>query len=1839
MIPSSRTRSINENLQVLWEDGERAYYRRSRPGAAPDRRSVLAAILTAEHPAATGLDRLAREFELRDELDSSWALRPLELVHEEGRTVLVLEDPGGEPLEGFLDTTADIGEFLRLAVAIATALGKLHQRGLVHKDIKPSHIVVGADGEVWLTGFGLASRLRRERQSPEPPETIAGTLAYMAPEQTGRMNRSIDSRSDLYSLGVTLYQLLAGALPFTAVDPMEWVHCHIARQPISPSERRPDVPRTVSAIVMKLLAKTAEERYQTASGLARDLERCLTEWEASGRVGDFPLGARDMPDRLLIAEKLYGREREIAALLGAYQRAVASGTPELVLVTGYSGIGKSSVVSELHKALVPSRGLFASGKFDQYKRDVPYATLAQALQSLIRPLLGASEAELETWRAVFREALGPNAGLMIDLIPQLELIIGHQPPVPEMEPQDAQRRFQLVFRRLIGAFARPEHPLALFLDDLQWLDAATLDVLEDLLTQTDMRNLLLIGAYRDNEVTVAHPLLRKIEVIRQAGGAVEDIKLAPLSAQDTGRLIADSLGCGAEQAAPLAQLVHEKTAGNPFFTIQFLVALAEEGLLALDRDDARWSWDLERIHARGYTDNVVDLMVEKLTRLPAETQRAVQQMACLGHTAEVGLLAILYDNAEQEMHENLREAVRTGLVLHTEHAYRFLHDRVQEAAYSLIPEAERATAHLLIGRLLASRTAPAEIEENIFEIVNQLNRALAIIPSAEEGEGVAELNLIAGRRAKASTAYTSARAYLAIGRGLLAEDAWELNYPLIFALEFHLAECELLSADMATADERLSLLAQRARGVDDIAAVARLRLTLYTTLDRSDRGVEVCLDYLEQGGTRWSPHPTPDEARREYDRIWSLIGDRSVEELIDLPLMKDPASLAALDVLTEVVTPALFTDENLLSLVNCRMVNLSLEHGNSDGSCFAYVWLGMIAGAHFGNYEAGFRFGRLGYDLVEKRGLPRFEARTYMSFGNLVMPWTKHVLAGRDLVRRAFATANRNGDLTFACYSCNNLNTNLLAAGDPLADVEREAENGLAFAQKARFGLVIDIIKGQLGLVRTLRGLTPKFGTFDDEEFDEVAFERRLAGDRHLALPECWYWIRKLQARFLAGDYPSALRAASKAEALLWTSPSFFEVAEYCFYSALSYAAFLDAAAPQERRQHLEALGARYKQLQVWAENCPENFENRAALVGAELARVEGRVLEAEHLYEKAIRSARENGFVHNEAIANEVAGRFYAARGFGKISKTYLRDARHGYLRWGAEGKVRQLDALHPDLVEQSPARPTGTIGTAVEQLDLAAVIKISQAISSEIVLEKLIDTLMRTALESAGAERGLLILPGAELRVEAEAETRGGAPVVQLQPMEVAPDFPEGIVNFVARTGEAVILDDACAEDSFSDPYIRNGRARSVLCLPLLKQGRLVAVLYLENNLAPRVFTPARLAVLKLLASEAAISLENSRLYRDLEEREGRIRRLVDANIIGVAITTSDGKIIEANDAFLRIVGHSRDELMSEEVRWRELSPADRQPANTLTGSEIPDAGAREPFETEYVRRDGSRVPVMVGSANLEEKGHEGVAFVLDLTERKRAEAEAIESERRYRDVETALAHANRVATMGQLAASIAHEVKQPIAAIVLNAQVAQLVLNREPQDAAALQEALEHITKDGNRASDVINRIRALIQKAPRQQDRLEINEVIREMIELTAGEAMKVRVRVKTELAAGLPPIRGDRVQLQQVMLNLIVNALEAMEDEEVAPRELTISTNTAEPGGVLVTVGDLGTGLVPGALERLFEAFYTTKPDGLGLGLSICRSIVEAHGGRLWASANQPRGTVFQFTVPADPDLA
>jgi PAS domain S-box-containing protein len=1788
---------------------------------------VLAVAVAAEPSSPQSLRRLEHEFSLATELDAAWAAQPLALTRHQGRVVLILKDPGGEPLDRVIEQQKgqpiDLARFLRIAIGLAAALGQTHRQGLIHRDVKPANAFVDETGHVCLTGFGFASRLPRERQSPVPPEIIAGTLAYMSPEQTGRMNRSMDTRSDLYSVGVTLYQLLTGMHPFAAADALEWVHCHIARQPVAPLDRRA-APGPLSAIVMRLLAKNAEERYQTATGLEADLRRCLAAWQSQGRIDPFTLAADDSSDRLLIPEKLYGREHEVEALIAAFDRVVAQGSAELVLVSGYSGVGKSSVVNELHKVLVPPRGLFAAGKFDQYKRDVPYATLAQAFRMLVQEILVKSQAELGHWRRALLAALGPNGQLMIDLIPELEFIIGKQPPVAELPTQEARGRFQLVFRRFLSTFARPEHPLALFLDDLQWLDTATLDLLERLVTDPDLRHVLLIGAYRDNEVSSAHPLMRILATTRDARAKTQEIVLAPLGLDDIDRLITDALHCRRSHAGPLAQLVHEKTGGNPFFAIQFLTTLAEEGMLRFDRDGSGWIWDLGRIYAKGYSGNVVDLMVGKLQRFSGTTRFALRQLACLGNLAEIATLSVVFGQSEAEIHVSLLEAVRTGLVLRLEGSYAFPHDRIQEAGYALIPENERTQVHIGIGRKLLASLAADGVTEHLFDVANQLNRGAALLIDQDEKVQVARINLSAGRKAKASAAFASAHAYFAAGMALLDESDWSGAYELAFGLRLERAECEFLTGHFDGAEQLIAELLQRAASKVDQTAVYQLKVQLHCVKSENQQAVTTALACLRQLGIDMPERPSEEHVQAEYETFWQALGARPIESLIDLPLMTDPELQAAMRVLSVLFPAAYFTDIRLWCLQVCCMAKVSLRHGTSKDSASGYAYWGTILGSVLRRYDEAYRFARLAAGLVEKHGFIASRAKVYGCLAQVAV-WTQPIATTIDFMRTGIRAAIETGDLNFACLSMFTCITFCLLRNDPLDAVWRESEIALDFARKARFVDAATYIENQQRLIATMQGRTASFSTFSDAHFDEATFEAQLTEDR-MPLMICSYWILKLEARFLSGAYAEALAAADKAKAFLHNAIADSISLDYFYYTALAVSALFESATADQQQAWCELLKAHREQLREWAENYPPTFADKYTLVLAEIARIEKRDADALRLYEQAIHSARENGFVQNEGLGHELAAQYYLAHGLETAGYAHLRNARNCYDRWGAHGKVKQLDELYPRLRDE---RAAAAIGPSVGQLDVETVVKASQALSSEMVLPKLIERLMRIAVEHAGAERGLLILfRDGEPQIEAEATTALGEIEVAVRPAAITPsDLPRSVLHYAIRTQERVLLDDASSDTVYSkDDYVRLKRSRSVLCLPIVKQAKLVGALYLENNLTPGAFTPDRVAVLQMLASQAAISLENAALYADLQLKAELLQRLP----VSAWTLEPDGTPDFVNEVWLEFAGQTLDFVRSRPDAWiAAVHPEDREIAAKSFWEGV---RSRQGFamETRSLRaRDGTyrwHLAQAVVLRDAEGKVLKFVGTTTDIDDQKRAE-EAL------RQAQGDLARINRVTTMGELTASLAHEISQPISGAMTNANVCPRRLGRDKPDLDEVRAAVTRIERDAHRAAEIVRRVRSQFEKGSVTKGPVSMSEIIGETVALLRDEAVRYDISVRTELAADLPPIVGDRVQLQQVAMNLIVNSIDAMKDVDGA-REMVIKSQRFENERILVSLSDTGIGFPPELAEQIFDPFYTTKPHGTGMGLRISRSIIEAHSGRLWAVGSPGRGATFHVSLPA-----
>ncbi len=1512
----------------------------------------------------------------------------------------------GEPMEP--------RRFLRLAICIATELAEIHAQNFIHKNISSRNILINPEtGAVTIANSPAASRL-----SSEYPATrrIAGTLAYMSPEQTGRMNRVVDYRTDLYSLGVTFYEMLTGRLPFQAGDALEWVHCHIARAPRPPADNTPGIPRVVSDIVIKLLAKTAEERYQTASGLKFDLERCLQQLETMGDIEPFALGEDDISDRLLIPQKLYGREKDIENLLGAFQRVVERAAPEMVMVAGYSGIGKTSLVRELCKPIIHEHGLFISGKFDQYKRDVPYSTIAEAFRELIQQILTESEERIAKWRKELQSALGVNGQLIVDIIPQVELIIGRQPPVPDLPLTEARNQFDMVFRQFLGIFATKEHPLVVFLDDLQWVDSASLKLLEHIITYPDITYLLLIGAYRDNEVSPTHPLMLTLDSIRKSQAIPRTITLSPLSFRDLSRLITETLASDATRLDPLVRLIYEKTAGNPFFAIQFLMTLHDENMVEFDKTQRRWTWDIARIEAKGYTDNVVDLMVGKLRKLSPGTQRKLRLASCIGNRFHLYTLAVISNISDEEAEEALWEALREGVLLSlTESSYTFLHDRVQQAAYSLISEEQRMAVHLRIGRLMLESAATSEArDEGVFDIVNQFNLAAELIHDQDEKYRVAELNLLAGMKARAATANASAINYFSAGMALLAGDSWEARYELTHRLHLHRAECEYLNGSFNEAERLLSTVLNHAGSKTDIAAAARVKVLLAMTRGRNDKAVEAAVECLRLFGVEMSPHPTWEHVREEYEKVWERLGERSIEGLIALPDMTDPDTKAVMEVLSVTITPAVYTDKNLLILVLCHMVSLTLSYGIADASASGFVWFGVVLGGPaFREFRKAFRFGKLAYDLVEKRNMTGQKGRVFVTFASLVNPWTRPLGTSIDILRDGFDAALQAGDLTFACYGCQHLIVQLVTRGDPLSDVYRESEKRLDFVRKAKFGLSECVIISQQRLIQNLRGLTNHFSTFSDARFDQDEFEAHLAANQaNLASAAFRYYIRKLQARFMSGDLEEALHAMAMAKELLWTSPSFLEVPEYYYYGALALASHYEKAPPEEKPVYLETLEIYRKQFEDWPTHCPENFLNKYALVCAEIARITGRELDAERFYEQAIQSAKENGFVQNEGIANELASKFFRRRGFGTIADAYLREARTCYVRWGAEGKVKQLDEHHPWLFEEELTAVAKGLGAQIGRLDAIAVVKASQAISGEIVLSNLLEVLMSTMIENAGAQKACLILAhGDEFTIEAKAKVEGQEIIViQPGPSDLASVIPMSMVNFVRRTRERVILEDASGENMFSsDPYIVNNKPISVLCLPLLRQANLIGLLYLENSLVRGAFTTNRIAVIELLAAQAAISLENAALYLDRSRAEDALRRseekyraIFESSGTALMFIEEDMTISICNKEFEKLSGYTKEEVEGRK-KWTEIvakqDDLERMKEYHRLRRADPQA-APQTYEFQFIGRAGKLKDVVATVATMPGM-KQSLAALLDISERKQVVEALHQSERKFRAI----------------------------------------------------------------------------------------------------------------------------------------------------------------------------------------------------------------------------------------------
>ena len=1483
---------------MLYESRNSRVYRGHR---LADGAPAIFKLLNEDVPSPDRLARFQREFHLTQSLRSDGVVAAEALVPWKDSLVMVMEDFGGQSLNNLaVSTTLSLAEWLRLAIRIAECVGNLHAQQVIHKDLNPSNIVWNRhSGQLKLIDLGISTQLTREVPEVRNPERLEGTLPYVSPEQTGRMNRTLDYRTDFYSLGVSFYEMLTGQLPFTGGDPLELVHAHLAKMPLPVNHLNVNLPPVLAAIVAKLMAKNAEDRYQNATGLVADLQNCLQLLSERGQVPSFALGSRDFSERLQIPQKLYGREQEVATLLSAFERA-AQGRAELLLVAGFSGIGKSALVHEVQKPITRRRGYFIKGKFDQFKRNIPYASLIQAFQELVRQLLTEGEDALADWKAALTRALGGNGQVIVDVIPEVEWIIGPQPPVPELPAEQAQNRFHRVLRQFVTAFASADHPLVIFLDDLQWADLPSLQLMNLLLGDADAAHLLLIGAYRDNEVSAAHPLTLSLEAAQAAGITVQTLTLPPLALPQVESLLCDTLRAPVERVKSLAALCWHKTHGNPFFLGQFLHALADTGLLWGDAEDGSWVWDVEAVRLAPFTDNVIDLMAGRIRTLPEATQQMLRWAAALGNVFDLALLARVCGMSEPDAAQPLWDALRAGLVLPLDDnykyvgysgevpmlcpSYRFLHDRVQQAAYLPASEDEKAAMHLQIGRRWLESLSEGERDEQIFALVNHFNLGREQIVEPAERLQIAQLNLAAAQRAKASAAYRPAQNYAETGLSILGEADWKQHGPLLLALHLETAESAYLAIDFAAMTAHTEAVLANTTGLLDRVKAQQIRIHARAAENLPLEAIDMALDALEELGLPLPRRPNDLHVLTALLRTKASLAGRGMDKLLSRPALTDPRTQAAMLLLQAILAPSYFVSPSLFLLVVFMGVRLTVKHGNAPMSSFAYATYGMVLSGVTGEIKRGSQFGELALALARQSPIKTYRTRTQFIVHCVVKPWSDPIRNTLQPLLETYTLGMDNGDLEYGAYAANNYCQNAFHAGIELHVLDQDMARycqvvSQLHQEAARFWLSIT-----WQAAHDLIHRTSHTGELCGPHYDE----RELLS-RHLAAKDgstiFILYGMKLMLAYLY-DAPSALAHAEAGRPWLKAGVALFGSAVYLYYDALTCLAAVPTADGARRAKLLRRARRCQRKLRHWANHAPANFLHKWHLVEAERLRVERREFDAIRHYESAIQQARSNSFVQDEALANELLGRFHLNRGEQTAARAYLMEAHRRYRRWGAMGKARQMEARYPNwlFVADSVRKQTvttdvhavhsiTTTSTHTGDLDFATALKASQAISGEIVLDRLLKRLMDVVIENAGAQRGVLLLRRDQTwGIEAEKTVdQDEASLPQSLPLtEGEPRLPLSLVPLVTRTRETVVIADPLEDRRVSqDPYLAVRQPQSLLAMPIVHYGKVIGMLYLENELVAGVFTRERLQVLQLLTSQAAISIQNAWLYAEMEER----------------------------------------------------------------------------------------------------------------------------------------------------------------------------------------------------------------------------------------------------------------------------------------------------------------------------------------------------------------------------------
>ncbi|GBE94391.1 ATP-binding sensor histidine kinase [Nostoc cycadae] len=1776
-----------------------------------DQLPVVIKLLTSEYPTFQELLQLRNQYTISKNLNIVGIIQPLSLETYSNSYILVMADTGGIALREYMQThPLSLTEFLSIALQLTTSLHELHQNRVIHKDIKPANILIHPQTkQIQIIDFSIASLLPKETQEIKNPNVLEGTLAYISPEQTGRMNRAIDYRSDYYSLGVTFYELLTGELPFNSTDPMELVHCHLAKMPTVIGNRK-EIPQVLSDIVLKLMAKNAEDRYQSALGLKHDLELCLAQLQDTGVITDFLIAERDVCDRFLIPEKLYGRETEVNRLLQAFERVV-NGTSEMMLVAGFSGIGKTAVINEVHKPITRQQGYFIKGKFDQFNRNIPFSAFVQALRDLMGQLLSESDAKLVQWRSQILEVVGENGQVLIEVIPELERVIGKQPPAPSLSGTAAQNRFNLLFQKFIAVLTTVEHPLVIFLDDLQWADLASFGLIKLLMEEKNY--LLLLGAYRNNEVSPSHPLMLMVEEMKKVGTTINTITLAPLMEQDTNQLVADTLRCKTERAQPLTKLIERKTQGNPFFITQFLKALYEDGEITFNHQQGYWECDITQIQSLSLTDDVVKFVAKQLQKLPEATQNVLQLAACIGNAFDLNTLAIVSQQSVTDTATALWKALQESLILpqselykfylsntqangnnsHIKNiTYRFLHDRIQQAAYYLIPKDQKAATHYQIGQLLFQHTDKAELEEKIFDLVNQFKLGIDLV-NTQEQKYLAELNLIAGRRAKMATAYATSVQYYAAARKLLANDHWQESYNLMLAIYTEATEAAYLNTDFEQMEQLSKIVLSKVNNIWDSVPIYEIKIQACIAQNQLRLGLDISVAVLHQLGINLPTQPTYQDINQALEKTHSVLVGKTTAELLDLSLMTDTRAHAAMRILSSTFGAAYNGCPEMLPLIICEQVNLSIQHGNTALSAFAYASYGLILCAFTSAVETSYEFGQLALNLMEKLCAQQLRAKIEAVFNNCIRHWQDPLTATLTSLLQGYQSGWETGDLEWAVWCIFGYSFHSYCAGKELTVLEQELATYSKAIAQLKQTTALNYQKTYHQATLNLLGCseTPYLLIGDVYNEDLMLPRHQEVNDR----PAVYHAkINKLILCYLFGEYEQAIAEAAIAAQYLDGVPGLFVSVLLPFYDALAQLAMLHQGFEGEASASLERVQLHQAKLQQWADLVPQNHLHKFNLVEAERCRVLGKPYVAMELYDQAIAGAKANDYIQEEALANELAAKFYLNWHKEKVAAGYMQEAYYCYAHWGAKAKTDDLEKRYPHLLRPilqkttqnwnpldtlaSMANPNVVIHSSLTTslsssssinttLDFAAILKASQTISGKIQLNELLHQLTQIILQNSGGDRCTLILLNNQgewlLRAIATPENTE----LFAEPLEGHPNLPVKLIQYVKNTQEIVVIDELKTNLPVIDEYLRQQQPKSLLCLPIINQGHLMGILYLKNHNTSGVFTSDRILILNFLCIQAAISLENARLYQQIENYSC---------------------ILEAE----------------VEQKTQALNQKAQDLEQTLT---------------------------------------------------------------KLQQTQAQLIHTEKMSSLGQLVAGIAHEINNPVSFIKGNItytkgyfqdMMSLLTLYQQeyPEPSPAIKtksQAIEidFLFQDVNKVlesmdvgSDRISQIVLSLRNFSR------VDEAGIKLVDLHSGiESTLLILQHRLQYAANQPEIQIVKEysnlplvncypsHLNQVFLNIINNAIDAIRDDFQCGEkpQIRIRTELIDNQRLRIAITNTDSTIPVDIQNRIFEPFFTTKPigRGTGLGLFVSYSIIQQHHGTLTVRSHPTKETEFEIIIP------